>query len=304
MKTYYSRGKLLLTGEYAVLDGALCLALPTKYGQELQVAPIEEPMIIWTSKDHDGTVWFEESISLDSLNHVTEQSVSGMSTSEILIQVLGIARRLNPNFLAGRSGFSVITHLEFPRKWGLGTSSTLINNIAQWAEINPFILLARTFGGSGYDIACAQNKSPLFYQLKEGSPWIELLDFKPPFAPSLFFVYLNRKQDSREAIQNYKNQSESTGKLVEQVSSITEKIASCSELTEFEALLNEHEALIADILKVPTVKENLFPDYPRTVKSLGAWGGDFVLAVGEKTDQDYFLQKGFETIIPYADMIA
>ena len=32
---FYGNGKLLLTGEYFVLDGALSLALPTKFGQNL-----------------------------------------------------------------------------------------------------------------------------------------------------------------------------------------------------------------------------------------------------------------------------
>ena len=36
-KTFYSNGKLLITGEYLVLDGAKALALPTKYGQYLTV---------------------------------------------------------------------------------------------------------------------------------------------------------------------------------------------------------------------------------------------------------------------------
>ena len=40
-QSYYSNGKLLITGEYAVLDGALSLALPTKFGQELNVFQTE-----------------------------------------------------------------------------------------------------------------------------------------------------------------------------------------------------------------------------------------------------------------------
>ena len=34
MSTIFSPGKLLLTSEYVVLDGALALAVPTKWGQE------------------------------------------------------------------------------------------------------------------------------------------------------------------------------------------------------------------------------------------------------------------------------
>jgi hypothetical protein len=36
-KTFYSNGKLLITGEYLILDGAKGLALPTKMGQNLSV---------------------------------------------------------------------------------------------------------------------------------------------------------------------------------------------------------------------------------------------------------------------------
>ena len=35
--TFRSHGKLLLTGEYVVLDGALSLAIPTVFGQDLKV---------------------------------------------------------------------------------------------------------------------------------------------------------------------------------------------------------------------------------------------------------------------------
>ena len=37
MKEFHANGKLLLTGEYAVLDGAKAIGLPTKRGQSLQI---------------------------------------------------------------------------------------------------------------------------------------------------------------------------------------------------------------------------------------------------------------------------
>ena len=36
---FYSNGKLLISGEYFVLDGAKCLALPCKKGQLLKIKP-------------------------------------------------------------------------------------------------------------------------------------------------------------------------------------------------------------------------------------------------------------------------
>lgn len=40
MISFKSNGKLLLTGEYLVLDGAVALALPTKMGQIMTVEPL------------------------------------------------------------------------------------------------------------------------------------------------------------------------------------------------------------------------------------------------------------------------
>ena len=51
------------------------------------------------------------------------------------------------------------------------------------------------------------------------------------------------------------------------------------------------------------VKEVLFKDYSGVIKSLGAWGGDFVLVTGNENDYQYFLNKGFKTIIPFNKMI-
>ena len=37
MEQYYGHGKLLIAGEYYLLDGARGLALPTKLGQRMEV---------------------------------------------------------------------------------------------------------------------------------------------------------------------------------------------------------------------------------------------------------------------------
>ena len=66
-KKFYSNGKLLITGEYVVLDGALALALPTKFGQNLTVEPIPSKQILWKSFDQDGSVWFEDAFTFDEI---------------------------------------------------------------------------------------------------------------------------------------------------------------------------------------------------------------------------------------------
>ena len=59
MEKHYSNGKLLLTGEYLVLDGAKSLAIPTKFGQDLVISKIKEPQLIWGSFTNTGECWFE-----------------------------------------------------------------------------------------------------------------------------------------------------------------------------------------------------------------------------------------------------
>ena len=70
LKNYYSNGKLLLTGEYLVLDGAKSLALPTKMGQNLTVERIQDSQLIWASYTHTGDCWFEAIFDLPKLRLV------------------------------------------------------------------------------------------------------------------------------------------------------------------------------------------------------------------------------------------
>ena len=67
MKKYYSNGKLLITGEYVVLDGALSLAVPTKFGQSLSIEAVDEPKISWNSFNSDGSIWFENTFSINEI---------------------------------------------------------------------------------------------------------------------------------------------------------------------------------------------------------------------------------------------
>lgn len=308
---FYSNGKLLLTGEYVVLDGALSFALPTKYGQALTIKELDSPVILWTSLDEKGEIWFHTSLQLEFLrnpdveipNEVENLFTSTDKVSKMLLKILLEAKRLNPNFLNGKMGYEVHTTLSFPRDWGLGSSSTLISNIAQWANVDPYALLSETFNGSGYDIACAQHNRPIIYQIKRRERFIKEIEFIPPFKDDLFFVHLNRKQNSRDGITRYEKQEFDKETLINKISELTEECICCTEITRFKELMNIHELLLADILNLTPVKEKLFPDFEGSIKSLGAWGGDFVLAIGDKNTPEYFINKGYKTVIPFAKMI-
>jgi len=301
--TYYSHGKLLLTGEYTVLDGALSLGLPSKYGQGLTVRKSASPGLHWKSLDHEQNVWFETTISPSELADGKPKTATDSGTRETLLNILHEAQKLHPGFLQDDTGFDVTTQLQFPREWGLGSSSTLLNNVAQWAGINPYTLLWNAFGGSGYDIACAQEPGPLLYQLKDSCPTVQSVAFDPPFKEQLYFVYLNKKQNSREGIANYRSKTFDHASLVDAISTITEAVVLCTELKEFETLLLEHEQLLAKTLELHRIKDQLFPDYTGCIKSLGAWGGDFVLATGEAGTKGYFEKKGFPTVLSYTEMV-
>lgn len=53
MKTYNAHGKVLLTGEYMILDGAVGIGLPTHHGQTLTIETIESdtPHILRTAHE-------------------------------------------------------------------------------------------------------------------------------------------------------------------------------------------------------------------------------------------------------------
>ncbi|MCF2875291.1 MULTISPECIES: GYDIA family GHMP kinase [unclassified Tenacibaculum] len=308
MNTFYSNGKLLLTGEYVVLDEAISLAVPTKFGQDLIVEPIKEPQLIWGSFTNTGECWFEASfylpkLRLTSATFNSDKEGSAEFIAETLRDILQEAKRLNPKFLDNQHGFIVKTNLTFPQNWGLGSSSTLINNIASWAEVNPFTLLWNAFSGSGYDIACASHNSPILYQLKENQPIVNEVSFNPGFSDELFFVYLNQKQNSREGISQYKQHRNEAKLLIHEIDALTQEFLTTNSSKDLNKIIVEHEQIISSIIKQQPVKKRLFSDYFGEIKSLGAWGGDFILATGNDDSIDYFNQKGFDTILPYKEMI-
>ena len=293
---FYSNGKLLLTAEYVVLDGASALAIPTKLGQSLDVVPKSEPGIHWTSLETNGQPWFQNTFSLelyDKHNDVLEK----------LVEILQTAKSFNPLFLSESHGWEVTTRLDFPQHWGLGSSSTLINNIAQWAQIDAFKLLHASFGGSGYDIAAAQHDQPIIYSQNDGIPTVKPIQLPWNFTDELFFIHLNEKQDSKEGIAHYRAASEAKKIDTNTFSSLTTQVSQAQDLKTFITLMELHEQYISEVIQLHPIKARLFPNFNGLVKSLGAWGGDFVLASGDEEARDYFRSKGYHTIIGFDDMI-
>ncbi len=312
----FANGKLLLTAEYAVLDGATALALPTKLGQSLDIKPSKTNDLDWTSFDADGKIWFSATFDFDSFK---AKKTSDTAVSTMLETIFAAAMHLKyDNSVAKNRGFtppqyltpfSAETRLTFPREWGLGTSSTLIANLAQLFHINPYALLAATFGGSGYDIACATADAPLLFRLENGAAIAEKTAFSPVFSDNLYFVYLGKKQNSRDGIERYKklkNAQNTEGGYLTDFTDLTTAFLTATDVKTFEKLIIQHEKLVASLVDLPRAKTLFFSDYWGEIKSLGAWGGDFVLATSGRNEvatKQYFTSKGFNVVLNYRDII-
>ena len=326
---YHSHGKFLLTGEYLVLKGALALALPLKLGQSLQVslADTDTQRLLWIAQQPDGP-WFSVLFNTDTLEPITTDDPA---KAEKLAGILKTVRQLKPTAFYG-GDLRIRTHLDFDPNWGLGSSSTLIANLARWAEVDPYELLKLTFGGSGYDIACATAEGPIYYQLidtkpafrqaqrpsldspikvpepVEGpTPTVESIDFNPPFADHLFFVYQGQKQSSSKEIKAFREKVNPADlqKDIEAVSEISRAVPKCESLDEFAMLMQCHERIIARCTGQEPVQKR-FPDFEGVLKSLGAWGGDFILAVTdwpENQVKEYFKEKGLEVVFGYKEIV-
>lgn len=286
------------------MNGAKALAIPTRFGQHLEIAEEqnEEGKLFWEALDEKGQVFL--SVTFESNDFKTLEK-KGEVSHFLLQDLLRTARAKNPAFLSNGKNVRAVSRLEFHTGWGLGSSSTLVYNIASWAKVNAMDLFFSVLDGSGYDVACAGAKEAILYHLEGNQAvWREFC-FEPPFSQQLYFVYLGKKQNSNEAVRKFRNAPHNT-KVIEQISSITERMIRAVTTTEFRLLMEEHETVVASALQLEKVKDIHFKDFPGAVKSLGAWGGDFVMALAENKPFDtakYFKEKGFATVYSFNEML-
>ncbi len=303
---FKSNGKLLLSGEYAVLKGAKALAIPLKYNQWMDVCNLtgeKYPVIKWLAKDR-GKIWFE---AVFDKNNFTIKFSSDNHIARNLKRILSEVKKLNNDFFYNHHSFKIVTNTDFPIEWGLGSSSTLLANILKWARLQPFELFFKISNGSGYDVACSLSNSPITYQLKDSKPVINEVSFFPCFHEYLYFVYLGKKQVTINSVRDFfKSGPTMQKKIIDRIGYLTDLMLQELNLDQFEEILIEHEAIIGELLTKVPIKQNLFPDYPGELKSLGAWGGDFMLATWKGTYSDllsYFRSKGLGVVIPFSEMI-
>ncbi|MHC1706643.1 MAG: GYDIA family GHMP kinase [Bacteroidales bacterium] len=270
----YANGKLLLTAEYLVLNGARALAWPVKFGQKLRVTPLNRPIIQWTSEDIYGT-WLKVEFSLNEFDLISEN----IGNSSFARKLLLAARSLNPEFLAGNQGYSYEFHLNYPRNWGLGSSSSLIWLISRLAGVDEFELFYKVSGGSGYDVACASRKLPFFFTMGNPAPVIENTNIGKALQEHCVFAFSGHKQDTQSEVDIFRKYTVSFHSYISEINAIGEAISKENDELKLCGLVKEHEKIMSEILQKPSVS-GLYPDFPGAVKSLGAWGGDFIMFAG------------------------
>jgi mevalonate kinase len=290
---FKANGKLMLFGEYVVLRGVPALAFPTKMGQTLEVQRSE--VFIWESFESEKQ-WFR--LKFSSELEIIETNIPEVASK--LMDILRDIRMANPELLELPSAFKVKAN--FNRNWGFGSSATLISLLAQWSGMDPYDLNAKHFGGSGYDIACATASTPILY-------YKQPLQVKPIVLSEcvtdrLLFVYLGKKQNSEREVSKF-SKINLTQCQVDEFTNLVLSASNAKDIETFENCIDEHERLMSELLKRPTLKELEFSDYPFSIKSLGAWGGDFFMATCRNLDEArmYFILKGKEVVFTWSMLI-
>ena len=100
IQTFYSRAKLMITGEYLVLRGAFALSIPLSKGQSLQISEHQGgPSLVWKTFVN-GQHWFDATFSTGEF---VIGNTNDFPTAQYLREILLAAKVLQPEFLNKKS---------------------------------------------------------------------------------------------------------------------------------------------------------------------------------------------------------
>ena len=103
-------------------------------------------------------------------------------------------------------------------------------------------------------------------------------------------------------MKEYKKQNILNKSIINNISKISTDLISTSNINEFRRLIDYHENIMSSVLRINSINKK-FSDYEGSIKSLGAWGGDFFFAVGPEDSLDYFKKRNYKIGYKYADFI-
>lgn len=269
--------------------------MPLSLGQNLQVSSYTKDEILWECFNENKICWLEIRFSEDLVILQTSDREKAL----IAQKLLSLIKEKAPQLLL--KGIHFKFTLEFNRQFGFGSSATLISLLGQWSGVDPYYLSEQTFGSSGYDIAAATAPGPFVYSRKNK---IEEYCTLPEFITQhLLFIYLGEKQSSSREANKFISRP-TTDQQTDEMNELVTAAAHCKQISAWEELMEESEQLVSYILKTKPVKEQLFADYPFSIKSLGAWGGDFMMASCRDISEGmkYFHQKQKAPIFTYKEL--
>jgi hypothetical protein len=118
---------------------------------------------------------------------------------------------------------------------------------------------------------------------------------------------LGEKKDSRQGVRDYRRRGAPSKENISTMTALTKAILDSENFDDFNLLLREHEKFVSNYMGVETIGKSLFADFWGQVKSLGAWGGDFVLATSYRSaneTKEYFQNRlGHDVIFSYKELI-
>ena len=297
MKRFFAPGKLLLTGEYAVLRGAQALSVPTLLGQSLRIEePTTNSFLHWQAFTEKGELWLEVHFNKALEIIQCAQPEKAQDLQKLLRQAQALGGRIQGPLL-------VQTHLQFNRNWGLGSSSSLCALVAEWLQVPALPLFFNALAGSGYDVATATARNPILYQLESAKKGVFEPVSLPPILQNSAFLFLGQKQNSAQEVGKFKSRK-AHAKDIAAISALSRRLLQCTSKADLINLLKQHEEITARIVGKVPVQGTRFADFQGVVKSLGAWGGDFVWIVESKPQPHYFEDLGYDEPISFNNMIA
>ena len=130
--------------------------------------------------------------------------------------------------------------------------------------------------------------------------------FSPTFSDHLYFVWLGSKQATAAHLARMAGRIEVDYEIIKQFSSFTNNMIEARDLDTFQDLMKEHEKGLSSLLKMESVSVSRFQGLPGTVKSLGAWGGDFVMIASDTDEEelfDYLYKKDLKVVFKFNDLV-
>jgi mevalonate kinase len=265
-----------------VLHGAEALAIATEKGQTLRYEDADCELH-WVAKDSEDRVWMDCVASQDP--HLS--------------RILNAVEKLKGNL--PRRG-RVTTQLEFNRNWGWGSSSSLIDLVAQWTGLDPMELHFETSEGSGFDVACARAGGAIAYQKTgpQSAVWKNVASAHWPHE-HFGLVYLGGKQDSQREVAKIRR--EPLASELDAISALSRHLASSKDVDAWSQAIDELEDRTASWLGMERVQKR-FPGVRATIKSLGAWGGDFALAVAQDPEDLAYFSLNGHLFLKWSDCVS